>query len=453
MSGLSIDTRTIGGGEAFFAIQGDVRDGHDFVPAALDAKAGLAVVASEKRKTFAVDAPLLVVTDVLQGLTDLARASRARTEAKIIAVTGSVGKTGTKEALRLALAKSGATHASIASYNNHWGVPLSVARMPQNTQFGVFEIGMNHAGEITPLTRLVRPHVAIVTTVEPVHLEYFGSVEAIADAKAEIFLGLEPGGAAVLNRDNGQFSRLQRAAKAAGARIVSFGEHADADARLLQASLHADSSAVQADILGTEVTYKLGAPGRHVVQNSLAVLAAASLAGADLALTALALASLEAPTGRGQRVTLSLPGGGSALLIDESYNANPASMRAALAVLGQAPIGRNGRRIAVLGDMLELGSASPDLHRGLAEPVLAHDLDLVFCAGPMMQSLWDALPSERRGGYAETAAALEPHVIAAVADGDAVMVKGSLGSKMGPIVKALAHNYRRRTPEEASARG
>jgi len=453
VSGLSIDSRTIGGGDAFFAIQGDARDGHDFVPAALKAGAGLAVVARDKRAQFAADAPLLVVADVLAGLIDLARAARARTAAKIIAVTGSVGKTGTKEALRLALAKSGATHASIASYNNHWGVPLSVARMPENTQFGVFEIGMNHAGEITPLTRLVRPHVAIVTTVEPVHLEYFGSVEAIADAKAEIFLGLEAGGAAVLNRDNGQFARLARAAQAAGARVVSFGEHADADARVLQASLHADSSAVHASILGTDIAYRLGAPGRHVVQNSLAVLAAAALAGADLALTALALASLEAPTGRGQRLALSLPGGGSALLIDESYNANPASMRAALAVLGQAPIGRSGRRIAVLGDMLELGPASADLHRGLAEPIIAHDLDLVFCAGPMMHSLWDALPSERRGGYAESAAALEPHVIAAVADGDAMMVKGSLGSKMGPIVKALAHHYRRRTLEEASAQG
>ena len=453
VSGLSIDTRTIAGGEAFLAIRGDVRDGHDFVPAALEAKAGLAVVARHKRQDMPPDAPLLVVADVLAGLTDLARAARARTNAKIIAVTGSVGKTGTKEALRLALAKPGATHASIASYNNHWGVPLSVARMAENTKFGVFEIGMNHAGEITPLTRLVRPHVAIVTTVEPVHLEYFGSVEAIADAKAEIFLGLEPGGAAVLNRDNAQYTRLARAAQGAGARVVSFGEQAQADARLLKVSLQADSSAVHANILGTEVTYKLGVPGRHAVQNSLAVLAAAALAGADLALTALALASLEPPTGRGQRLTLSLPGGGTALLIDESYNANPASMRAALAVLGLAPIGRSGRRIAVLGDMLELGPASAELHRGLAEPILAHDLDLVFCAGPMMQALWGALPSERRGSYAESAAALEPHVVAAIADGDAVMVKGSLGSKMGPIVKALAHRYRRRTPEEASARG
>lgn len=453
VAGLSIDSRTISPGEAFFAIHGDVRDGHDFVAAALAAEAGLAVVARAKRDAMPSDAPLLVVGDVLAGLTELARASRVRTDAKIIAVTGSVGKTGTKEALRLALAKGGATHASVLSYNNHWGVPLSVARMPASAQFAVFEIGMNHAGEITPLTRLVRPHVALVTAVEPVHLEYFGTLEAIADAKAEIFLGLEPGGVAIINRDNSQYGRLRRAAESVGARIISFGEHGQADARLLEMSLQAESSAVHARILGAEVTYKLGAPGRHVVLNSLAVLAAASVVGADLALAALALAGLEPPTGRGQRIPLSLPGGGSALLIDESYNGNPASMRAALALLGQAPIGPHGRRIAVLGDMLELGSAAAELHRGLLEPVLAYDLDLVFCAGPLMKALWDALPSERRGGYAESAAALEPHVLGMIADGDAVMVKGSLGSRMGPIVKALTRRYRRRTPEEASARG
>jgi UDP-N-acetylmuramoyl-tripeptide--D-alanyl-D-alanine ligase len=453
VSGLSIDSRSVAPGEAFFAIQGDARDGHEFVPGALTAGAALSVVSEAKRSAMPPGAPLLVVADVLQGLTDLARAARARSRAKIIAVTGSVGKTGTKEALRLALAQSGATHASVASYNNHWGVPLSLARMPANTAFGVFEIGMNHAGEITPLTRLVRPQVAIVTTIEPVHLEYFGTLEAIADAKAEIFLGLEPGGAAVLNRDNAQYDRLRGAAEQCGARTVSFGQHAQADARLINVSLQPESSAVHATILGNEVTYKLGSPGHHVVLNSLAVLAAATLAGTDLALTALALAGFEPPTGRGQRIALELPGGGEALLIDESYNANPASMRAALAVLGQAGIGRNGRRIAVLGDMLELGPAGAELHGGLINAVLRHDVDLVFCSGPLMRSLWDALPSERRGGYAESAAALEPQVLGAVQEGDAVMVKGSLGSKMGPIVKALTRHYRRRMPEEASARG
>ena len=234
VTGLSIDTRTIARGEAFFAIQGDARDGHDFVPAALKAGAGLAVVAHDRRAALPGDAPLLVVRDVLEALRDLARAARARSQAKIVAVTGSVGKTGTKDALRLALGTSGPTHASAASYNNHWGVPLSLARLPESARYAVFEIGMNHAGEITPLTRLVRPHVAIVTNVEPVHLEFFGSVEAIADAKAEIFLGLEPGGAAVINRDGPHYLRLAQAAKAAGAaRVISFGEDEKAEARLL----------------------------------------------------------------------------------------------------------------------------------------------------------------------------------------------------------------------------
>jgi UDP-N-acetylmuramoyl-tripeptide--D-alanyl-D-alanine ligase len=451
--GLSIDSRTIATGEAFFAIKGDARDGHAFVPAALAAGAGLAVVARDQRAAMPDGALLLVVPDVLAGLRDLARAARVRSAAKVVAVTGSVGKTGTKEALRLALSACGATHASLASYNNHWGVPLSLARMPASAQFAAFEIGMNHAGEITPLTRLVRPHVAVVTAIEPVHLEYFGSLEAIADAKAEVFLGLEPGGSAVINRDNAQYERLLRAAERAGARVVTFGEHAEADARLLKASLQASSSTAEASILGTPVTYKLGAPGRHLVVNSLAVLATASLVGADLALAALALAGLEPPTGRGQRIPLHLPGGGAALLIDESYNANPASMRAALALLGQAEVARTGRRIAVLGDMLELGPSGAALHRGLIEPILAHDIDLVFCAGPLMKALWDALPSERRGGYAESSAALEPQVIGVIAAGDAVMVKGSLGSRMGPIVKALAQRYRRRTPQEVSSRG
>jgi UDP-N-acetylmuramoyl-tripeptide--D-alanyl-D-alanine ligase len=307
----------------------------------------------------------------------------------------------------------------------------------------VFEIGMNHAGEITPLTALVRPHVAIVTTVEPVHLEYFGSLDKIADAKAEIFTGIEPGGTAILNRDNGQYARLAAAAKAAKvAQVVTFGEDAKADTRLARFSLQADSSTVEADILGQHVTYKLGAPGKHLVLNSLAVLTAAVLAGADLALAALALNRLQPATGRGARMTLKMPNG-SVLLIDESYNANPASMRAAIALLGQAPIGPRGRRIAVLGDMLELGDQGAELHRALAAPLEAANVDLVYCSGPQMHALWEALPSGRRGGYAETAAALESSVLDVLRDGDAVMVKGSLGSKMGPIVKALERQFPR----------
>ena len=435
--GISIDSRSLTKGDAFFAIKGDNRDGHGFVEAALRAGAGVAVVAHDKRAQFAADEPLLIVADVLKSLYDLARAARARFGGKVIAITGSVGKTSTKEALNLALSTDGKTHVSAASYNNHWGVPLSLARCPAGAKYAVFEIGMNHAGEITPLTELVRPHVAVITTIEPVHLEYFGSLEGIADAKAEIFVGIEPGGAAVINRDNVQYARLAAAAKAAGVkRIVSFGEHDDTDAFLLRYSLHPESSTAEAVILGEPVTYKLGAPGRHLLLNSIAVLAVAALVGADLALAALALNNLKPATGRGARITLRLPGG-RALLLDESYNGNPASMAAAIALLGQAPIGNLGRRIAVLGDMLELGSQGPALHRGLVEKIEAASIDLVFCSGPLMKVLWEALPSGRRGSYADTTATLEPAVLATIRAGDAVMVKGSLGSKMGPIVKAL----------------
>jgi len=453
VNGISIDSRTLVKGDAFFAIKGENRDGHDFVEGALKAGAGLAVLEREQRDRFA-GAPLLIVPDVLEALRDLARAARARMSAKVIAVTGSVGKTSTKEALRLALSAEGETHASIASYNNHWGVPLSLARCPAGAKYAVFEIGMNHAGEITPLTQLVRPHVGIITGIEPVHLEYFGSLEKIADAKAEIFSGVEPGGAVVLNRDNAQYERLATAARAVHIdRVVSFGEHAAADARLIQFSLQADGSTVEARILGQSVTYKVGAPGRHLVLNSLAVLAAVSLAGADLALAALALNNLKPASGRGARTMLSVPGG-TALLIDESYNANPASMRAAIALLGGAPVGKRGRRIAVLGDMLELGPAGAELHRALADTIEAAEIDLVFCSGPLMRALWEALPSRARGGYAETAAGLESTVLAAIQAGDAVMVKGSLGSRMGPIVRALERQFpRQATLNQAPAQG
>jgi len=453
LNGISIDSRALAKGDAFFAIKGDHRDGHEFVEGALKGGAGLAVIARQQRARF-IDAPLLVVPDVLEALRELARAARLRMHAKIIAVTGSVGKTGTKEALRLALSAEGPTHASVSSYNNHWGVPLSLARCPADVKFAVFEIGMNHAGEIRPLTKLVRPHVAIITGIEPVHLEYFGSLEKIADAKAEIFVGVEPGGAVVLNRDNAQYERLAAAAKAERIdRVVSFGEHAAADARLMKVSLQAEFSAVEARILGQPVTYKIGAPGRHLVLNSLAVLAAVSLVGADLALAAIALNNLRPASGRGARITLAVPGG-NALLIDESYNANPASMRAAIALLGQAPVGKRGRRVAVLGDMLELGSTGAELHCALADAIETAGIDVVFCSGPLMHSLWEALPSRVRGGYAGTAAELEPGVMAAVRAGDALMVKGSLGSKMGPIVRALERQFPKLAAlNQASAQG
>ena len=442
VAGISIDSRTLAKSDAFFAIQGENRDGHEFVGGALKAGAGLAVVARGQEQRFS-GAPLLIIPDVLEGLRDLARAARARLHARVVAVTGSVGKTGTKEALRLALSANGETHASVSSYNNHWGVPLSLARCLESVKYAVFEIGMNHAGEITPLTKLVRPQVAIITTIEPVHLEYFGSLEKIADAKAEIFAGIEKGGATVLNRDNGQYERLVAAAETAGVgRIVSFGAHDGADARLLRVSLQADSSTIEARILGQPVTYRLGVPGRHLVLNSLAALAAASLVGADLALAALALNNLKPASGRGARTLLTVPGG-AVLLIDESYNANPASMRAALALLGQAEVGDCGRRIAVLGDMLELGPTGAQLHGAIAEAVEAAKIDLVYCSGPLMRALWEALPSPVRGGYAETAAGLETTVLDAIRAGDAVMVKGSLGSKMGPIVRALERKFPR----------
>ena len=454
ISGISIDTRTVGRGEAFFAIAGDNRDGHQFVSAALGAGAGVAVIAADRRNDFPGVAPLLVVPDVLAGLRDLAAAARLRSKAKVIAVTGSVGKTGTKEMLRLALSKDGETHASVASYNNHWGVPLSLARCPVSARYAVLEMGMNHAGEIAPLSRLARPHIAVITTIAPVHLEFFGSLNKIADAKAEIFLGVQPGGAAVISRDIPQFAQLKRAANAAGVeRVVSFGSHAQADAGLIKCSLHPRCSTVQANILGTELTYKIGAPGRHLVHNSLAVLAAAELAGADIALAALALAEFTVPSGRGAPIEIDPPGG-TALLIDESYNANPVSVDAALALLGQTPIGPQGRRIAVLGDMLELGSKGKTLHRGLTAPIAANAIDLVFCCGPLMRSLWQALPAGQRGGYAEDSAGLEPQVVSAIRAGDVVMVKGSNGSRMAPIVKALRRVYpHHATLEEASAQG
>ena len=451
VGGISIDSRTLTPGDAFFAIAGDNRDGHGFVEGALKAGAGVAVVAASKRETLPKNAPLLVVEDVLEGLRNLARAARARLNGKVIAVTGSVGKTSTKEALCLVLDREGKTHASAASYNNHWGVPLSLARCPGDARFAVFELGMNHAGEIGPLSQLVRPDIAIITTVAPVHLEYFKSVDEIADAKAEIFQGLVPGGTAILNRDISQFQRMtDRAQEAQVGRVVSFGESEGADAQLIKCMLQPDNSTVQARILGEEVTYKLGAPGRHLVMNSLAVLAAAKIAGADLALSALALAGLEPASGRGTRSTLELPGG-SALLIDESYNANPVSMRAAIALLGQAQPGPMGRRIAVLGDMLELGDQSAALHRELAEPLTEHQIDLVFCSGPEMRNLYDALPSNRRGGYASQSSALEPQVLEAVSNGDAIMIKGSFGSKMAPIVKALQRKYALRAAIDGAA--
>lgn len=452
LGGVSIDTRTLVPGDIFVAIKGDTHDGHAFVATAFEAGAGLAIVREGAVETDA--GPVIEVDDPLAALERLGRAGRARSAARIIAVTGSVGKTGTKEALRLALAQEGPVHASVASYNNHWGVPLSLARMPSDARYGIFEVGMNHPGEITPLARMIRPHVVVVTTVAPVHLGNFASIEEIADAKAEIFAGLEPEGSAVLNRDNSHFDRLRQAAVAARAgKIVGFGEHAEAEARLEKVVLHATCSCVSASICGRAATYKLGAPGHHLVMNSLGVLAVVECVGADLALAALGLAEMSAPKGRGARHRLAV-GGGWFTLVDESYNANPVSMRAAIATLGIAEPGPRGRRIAVLGDMLELGEAAPELHAGLASALDDAAVDLVYACGANMAQLWEALPQARRGVYATDAAGLARNVADAVEAGDVIMIKGSLGSRMGPLVEMLMDRYRRSTDDmRESAKG
>lgn len=439
VTGVSIDTRTLKSGDAYFAIRGDRFDGHAFVDAAYKAGAAAAVVSQPTEPPAGRAA--VVVGDVLEALGDLGVAARARSDARIVAITGSVGKTGTKEALRRALSASGPTHASLASHNNHWGVPLTLSRLSPDCAYGVFEIGMNHAGEITPLAAMVRPHVAVVTTVGPVHIAFFGSVEAIAHAKAEIFTGLEPGGVAVVNGDDAVTEILRADAAAAGVgRIVTFGTGTDADVRLVELDAGPDRSTVTADVFGRTVRYVLGAPGRHSAMNSLAVLAAVDLVGADVAAGAEALAGLEAGTGRGKRTDLAVTGG-KLRLVDDAFNANPSSMRAAFDMLALTPAGAGGRRIAVLGDMLELGANAPAFHRDLAGPLEAAGIDLVFCSGPLMRILFDALPSERQGAWAETAADLAPLVSQAVAAGDVVLVKGSKGSRMTDVVSALVERY------------
>jgi len=443
VTGISIDSRAIAPGHAYFAITGDRLDGHDFVGAALEAGAALAVISEARAPDFSGGSGLrLVVPDVLGALEDLGRAARARMGGKVIAITGSVGKTGTKEALRLALTPSGRVHAADKSFNNHWGVPLTLARMPRDTEFGIFEIGMNHPGEIRPLVKMVRPHIAVITIVAPVHLEFFPSVVEIARAKAEIFEGVEPGGVVLLNADNPHFGLLRdlAAARPEIAEIASFGCADFADIRLLDAVVEAGHSTVTASLFGTEVTYRVGAPGQHQVANSLAVIGAAQRAGGDVKAACAALAELTAPIGRGARRALVVDGG-KAVLIDESYNANPASMRAALDLLGQTVPNGKGRRIAVLGDMLELGEAGAGLHGDLAEPIAANCVDRVFCCGPLMGALWDRLPQDRKAGYAPKSEELVGDVVAGLRGGDVVMVKGSLGSRMGPLVDALLTIY------------
>ncbi|HXF54233.1 MAG TPA: UDP-N-acetylmuramoylalanyl-D-glutamyl-2,6-diaminopimelate--D-alanyl-D-alanine ligase [Hyphomicrobiaceae bacterium] len=452
VTGFSIDTRTLKPGDVFVALK-DRRDGHDFVTRAFEAGAAAALVRRDYLR-HPQDKALLRVADPLEGLEAVARSARARlsSQARVIAVTGSVGKTGTKEMLRACLARLGAVHASEKSHNNLWGVPLTLARLPQTTRFAVLEIGMNHAGEITPLTRLVRPHVAIVTTVAPVHLEFFSSVEEIAAAKSEIFLGLERDGSAVLNRDNPHFDLLAARARSRGATIISFGGHLRAEVRRERLELGPNGSRLLVSVAGRRIEYALNVPGEHIADNSLAVLAALYALDLDLERAAAALAEFEAPPGRGSRTVLRAPGG-SILLIDESYNANPASMRAALATLALTPRDRYPRRIAVLGDMLELGAGAAAQHLGLVDVIDAAGVDLVFAAGPNMRLLYDALEPWRRGHWAERSEALARVLVATVGAGDVVMVKGSLGSRMAPLVAALMREHATLTEAERQRAG
>ena len=437
LNGVTIDSRNFSPGDIFVAIKGDIHDGHDFVVNALKAGAGLAIVTRVTDDMKAAGALLEVAEDPLRGLENIGRAARARCQAQVIAVTGSVGKTSAKEMLRTALSASGFTHASAASFNNHWGVPLTLARMPRGTAFGVFEIGMNHSGEITPLTAMVKPHVAIVTAIAASHLGHFNSLDDIAEAKAEIFSGVVAGGHAVINCDTPYFDRLAAAARASGIiSIVSFGKSPQADVRIERLALHDDCCCVTADVMGESVIYKLGLAGEHMALNSLAVLAAAKLSGADLARAALALASAQPAKGRGVRERLPIAGG-ELLLIDESYNANPASVGAALALLGLAKPGRGGRRIAVLGDMLELGGHGPALHAGLFEPMDAAGVDVLYAAGPLMANLWERVPAQKRGAHATASDGIRDALVAGLRAGDVVMVKGSLGSRMGPLAEAI----------------
>ena len=440
--GVAIDTRELEPGDLFVALAGENRDGHLFVADAL-ARGASAAIVSRLPEGVAPDPPLLVVGDTLEALRALGAAGRARARARVIAVTGSVGKTSTKEMLRTMLSGQGATHAATRSFNNHWGVPLTLARMPADTQYAVVEIGMNHAGEITPLSCLARPHVALITTVEAVHLEHFASVEAIAEAKAEIFAGLGPEGVAVLNADNPHFARLSAAASAH--RVIAFGWAAP-DFVLEEASVSGPSTQVRARVGGKPVAFRIGAPGVHLAQNALGALAAVHAAGGDICRAALSLATWTPPGGRGRREVIALgPAGmdGAVTLLDESYNANPASMRAALSVLAASPTtdgqGRvaRGRRQAFLGDMLELGPDEATFHAGLAGLPEMESIDRVHCCGIRMKALHEALPRAKRGHWCPDSAALAAEVGKAVDAGDVVMVKGSLGARMARVVEAI----------------
>jgi UDP-N-acetylmuramoyl-tripeptide--D-alanyl-D-alanine ligase len=427
-TGVSIDSRTLAPGELFVALE-DARDGHDFVADALARDAAAAVVA---RVPEGVDpARLVVVDDTQEGLEALGAVARGRSGARVVGITGSVGKTGAKTALARGLARQGATHASAKSHNNHWGVPLSLANLPPDVAFGVFEMGMNHAGEIRRLTRQVRPEVALVTAIAPAHLENFDDESGIARAKAEIFEGLEAGGRAVVPADSPHTPILASAARACGcSRVLSFGAGGDVD--VVSVTAEPDGSSVEASVVGRRLRYRLGVPGAHWVTNSLGLLAVVAALDADLEDFAASLASLRAEPGRGRARTIAV-GGGTAKLVDDSYNANPASMRAALDVLAAAP----GRKLAALGAMKELGPTTAALHAELARPIAAAGVERVFTVGAEMTALAEALPAHRHAGHGEVATDLVERVRAELRPGDTFLVKGSLAAGMGALVTAL----------------
>ncbi|MFL6863088.1 MAG: UDP-N-acetylmuramoyl-tripeptide--D-alanyl-D-alanine ligase, partial [Allosphingosinicella sp.] len=417
----------------FIAMKGETADGHDFVDRAFAAGAAGALVSAE------IAHPHVRVADTVEALNALGRASRARSQARIVGITGSVGKTGTKEALFAALdrAAPGRVHRSVKSYNNHTGVPLSLARMPRETRFGVFEMGMNHAGELAALTRLVRPHVAIVTAIAPAHREFFASEAEIADAKAEIFQGLEPGGTAIVPFDSPHRERLIAGARGHADRILAFGLGEGADVRARDVvSAPGGGSLVTAVLPGAELTFTVSQPGEHWASNALAVLAAVEAMGGDLALAGLALADLPGLKGRGERHRVALEAGGEALLIDESYNANPASMAATLKTFGG--LATAGRRIAVLGAMRELGASSEGFHAGLAGPVEAAGVDYAILVGEEMAALAKALGQKVKMTHVGSASEASQMLARELRDGDAILVKGSNSIGLAALVEALA---------------
>ena len=434
-TGVSIDSRTLQPGDLFVALKA-ARDGHDFVAQAL-AKGAAAALVSHRPADVAADAPLLIVPDVQQGLEALGRAARARLDpaARVVAVTGSAGKTSTKEMLLSMLGGQGPTHASVASYNNHWGVPLTLARMPRDSRFAVIEIGMNHPGEIAPLARLARPHVALVTTVAPAHLEAFAGLADIAREKASIYDGLEPGGIAIMNADVAEAEILRARADLCAQRVVEFGR-SGRDYRLVSAELTGEISRAAAQTPAGPVTLDIRSLGRHFAMNALGALAACAALGADPARAAAALADWQPYRGRGTRETVTLPGGGRLELIDDSYNANPASMAAAIEVLAAMPK-PPGRKLAILGDMRELGPQADRLHAGLADLPAVAALDRLHCIGAHMAALHAALAPARRGRHVATSAALLAELPDLVGAGDIVLVKGSLSMRLALIVDAL----------------